>query len=199
MSSVYALVSSEDITKVRYVGISRFNDPSVRLATHLENAANPNFDGYDRPLYRWIRKHQSNGKIVNCITLAYDISWDEACTLEIQKIKEFKDAGHDLLNITSGGEGSLGLSHTESTKEKMSESGKNRHKLLRARGLVWGKDLGPQDKTVPEVKDRILKMRSSGMSYRLIAIELNTLGITTYKGSIWYPSSIKNICDRFIK
>ena len=197
MSSVYALISTGEITNIRYVGISRYNDPSVRLATHLENSLNQNYVGYDWPIYRWIRKHQSNGSIINCITLAHDISWDDACSMEIEKIKEFRSQGHALLNMTDGGEGTLGLFHSEETKSKMKNAAKARHKLLKSRGLVWGKDIGPQDKTPEELKQKILVLRGSGLSYAAIANYLNESNIPTARGKTWYASTVKNICDRF--
>jgi hypothetical protein len=199
MSSVYALVSSGDITKIRYVGISRYNDPSVRLSAHLDNSINEKYVGYDWPVYRWIRKHQDAGNIISCITLAFDISWEDACALEISKIKEFRELGYDLLNSTNGGEGVLGFLHNETTKEKMSISAKNRHRALKERGLIWGKDVGPQDKTSDDIKNKIISMRSDGYSYHSIAKEFNELNIPTQRGKAWYPSTIKNIYDRCLK
>jgi hypothetical protein len=117
--------------------------------------------------------------------------------MEVQKIKEFRDQGHDLLNMTSGGEGTLGFLHSEESKSKMKDAAKTRHKLLRARGLVWGKDIGPQDKTPEELKQKILGLRASGLSYGAIANYLNDSNIPTQQGKTWYASTVKNICDRF--
>jgi hypothetical protein len=85
---------------------------------------------------------------------------------------------------------------TDEQMERMSESAKGRHKRLRESGLVWGLDVGPKDKTPKEVKDRIFKERLDGKSYQKIANDLNRDEIPTANQRKWYPTSVKNICDR---
>jgi hypothetical protein len=85
---------------------------------------------------------------------------------------------------------------TEDDLKKMSESAKIRHENLRNSGLAWGLDVGPKDKTPKEIKDRILKERNSGLSYRTIANSLNSDNIPTANGGRWYATSVKNIYDR---
>jgi DNA invertase Pin-like site-specific DNA recombinase len=72
---------------------------------------------------------------------------------------------------------------------------KDVHRDRRERGIVWGKDMGPMNKTPQEVKDRILHERQLGKSFRKIADGLNKDNILTDWGNIWYGSSIKNIID----
>jgi DNA invertase Pin-like site-specific DNA recombinase len=72
---------------------------------------------------------------------------------------------------------------------------KDVHKDRRDRGVVWGVDMGPKNKTPDEVKERILASRSKGLSYRSIADMLNADGIPTQNGRKWHPSTIKNIVD----
>lgn len=55
-----------------------------------------------------------------------DISWKEACIIEISLIKELKELGNNLCNLTNGGEGTLGYLFTEEHKKKLSEKGKGR-------------------------------------------------------------------------
>jgi len=50
---------------------------------------------------------------------------------------------------------------------------KDVHKDRRDRGIVWGVDMGPKNKTPAEVKERILQERSSGRPYGKIADDLN--------------------------
>ena len=50
------------------------------------------------------------------------LTWDEACEYETKYIKDFgrKDLGLGLLvNMTDGGDGSVGFKHSEETKKKM--------------------------------------------------------------------------------
>jgi len=72
---------------------------------------------------------------------------------------------------------------------------KDVHKDRRDRGVVWGVDMGPKNKTPLEVKDRILSSRIKGLSYREIADALNADEIPTQNGRKWHPSTVKNIVD----
>jgi len=72
---------------------------------------------------------------------------------------------------------------------------KDVHKDRRERGIVWGKDMGPINKTPQVIKDRISAERSAGRSYREIANGLNQEKIATQNGKIWYATTVKNILD----
>jgi DNA invertase Pin-like site-specific DNA recombinase len=76
---------------------------------------------------------------------------------------------------------------------------KDVHKDRRDRGIVWGKDMGPMNKTPQEVKDRILSERDNGASLRKIATDLNKDNVFTDRGGVWYGSSVKNIIDAATK
>jgi DNA invertase Pin-like site-specific DNA recombinase len=78
----------------------------------------------------------------------------------------------------------------------IAERQKDVHKDRRAQGIVWGKDMGPMNKTPEEVKDLILSKRNMGFSYRKIADELNKDAIPTQNGKSWYATTVKNILDR---
>jgi DNA invertase Pin-like site-specific DNA recombinase len=77
----------------------------------------------------------------------------------------------------------------------ISERQKDVHKDRRARGIVWGKDMGPMNKTPQEVKDRIVFERSKGDSFRKIADGLNKDSIPTQNQRQWYPTTVKNLLD----
>ena len=72
---------------------------------------------------------------------------------------------------------------------------KDVHKDRRERGIVWGVDMGPKNKTPAEIKDRILQERSNGRPYGKIAEDLNRDGVPTQNGKKWYASTVKNIVD----
>lgn len=74
---------------------------------------------------------------------------------------------------------------------------KDVHSDRRSRGLVWGKDLGPRNKTPQEVVDRIIKQKNSGVSYREIANSLNLENVPTQNGGNWHATTVKNIYDRY--
>ena len=58
-----------------------------------------------------------------------DLTWDEACELEIKYIKEFgrRDLGlGNLVNLTDGGDGSKGLIFTKEHRRKIGEGNKGK-------------------------------------------------------------------------
>jgi site-specific DNA recombinase len=75
---------------------------------------------------------------------------------------------------------------------------KDVHKDRRDRGIVWGVDMGPKNKTPAEVKERILSERNRGRAYGKIADDLNNDHIPTQNGKKWYASTVKNIVDATI-
>ncbi len=75
---------------------------------------------------------------------------------------------------------------------------KDVHKDRRERGIVWGKDMGPMNKTPQEIKDRILAERDKGRSLRQIAAGLNSDGVLTDRGNTWHAASVKRVIDALI-
>jgi DNA invertase Pin-like site-specific DNA recombinase len=72
---------------------------------------------------------------------------------------------------------------------------KDVHEDRRKRGIVWGVDMGPKNKTPEDIRQRIISERSSGASYRTIADGLNRDAIPTQNGRKWYPTTVKNLID----
>jgi DNA invertase Pin-like site-specific DNA recombinase len=72
---------------------------------------------------------------------------------------------------------------------------KDVHKDRRDRGVVWGVDMGPRNKTPDAIKGRIFSERFRGCSYREIASALNADGIMSQNGGKWYATTVKNIVD----
>jgi DNA invertase Pin-like site-specific DNA recombinase len=75
----------------------------------------------------------------------------------------------------------------------IAERQKDVHKDRRARGVVWGVDMGPKNKTPEEIKQRIAAERSSGASYRKIADGLNRDEVPTQNGRQWHPTTVRNL------
>ena len=72
---------------------------------------------------------------------------------------------------------------------------KDVHEDRRKRGIVWGKDMGPMNKTPEEVRERIKRERVAGISYNKIAEGLNADGIKGQNGGKWYPTTVKNLLE----
>jgi len=77
----------------------------------------------------------------------------------------------------------------------IAERQKDVHKDRRARGVVWGVDMGPMNKTPQGIRDRVLLERSQGASLQQIADGLNADGIPTQNQRRWYPTTVKNLLE----
>jgi DNA invertase Pin-like site-specific DNA recombinase len=71
------------------------------------------------------------------------------------------------------------------------------HEDRRKRGVVWGVDMGPKNKTPEEIKQRIFSERESGLSYKKIADGLNKDEIPTQNKRQWHATTVKNLVDSF--
>jgi DNA invertase Pin-like site-specific DNA recombinase len=67
------------------------------------------------------------------------------------------------------------------------------HEDRRKRGVVWGVDMGPMNKTPEEIKNRISLERGSGKSFQKIADALNNDEVPTQNGRKWYATTVRNL------
>jgi DNA invertase Pin-like site-specific DNA recombinase len=81
----------------------------------------------------------------------------------------------------------------------IAERQKDVHKDRRARGIKWGVDMGPMNKTPEEIRQRVVAERDSGASYRKIADGLNRDTISSQNGGAWYPTTVKNLLDLLLR
>jgi DNA invertase Pin-like site-specific DNA recombinase len=75
----------------------------------------------------------------------------------------------------------------------IAERQKDVHKDRRARGIKWGVDMGPMNKTPDDIRQRVVAERNAGASYRKIADGLNRDSISSQNGGAWYPTTVKNL------
>ena len=111
---IYALTDSEN--NIRYIG--RAMNPRKRYNVHMCRSKS-NFAKTHKE--NWIRKMLSSGRLPIMKILRKVDGLEKAKILERVIIKFFKEKGYNLTNSTSGGDGSLGLKHTEETKAKISK------------------------------------------------------------------------------
>lgn len=110
---LYVLVDKRDRGHVRYVGLSI--DPAARLRQHFSDAKR----GRNLPVYNWMRKIGRENVSMEVETTE-PIRYDLLLELEKSTIWAYRELGdHDLLNLTLGGEGVLGMRHSEEMKEGM--------------------------------------------------------------------------------
>jgi NUMOD3 motif len=153
MACVYALSSSSDPSNVRYIGRSKHDDPSMRLKNHIQEATRS--VPKKTYIYNWIRNTLASGHTIIVVVLETGLTIENSALVEILKIKEYKDLGYSLTNMTDGGEGWMnpsaeaiearskknrGSTRSEETKKRMSDaqqgrviSEEHRAKLIEAR------------------------------------------------------------------
>lgn len=81
----------------------------------------------------------------------------------------------------------------EMERNIIAERQKDVHKDRRERGVVWGVDMGPKNKTSEEIKQRVLSERTAGASYRQIADGLNRDEIPTQNNRKWHHTTVRNL------
>lgn len=129
MTSVYLLADPDDLLHVRYVGIA--NDPLKRFNCHVSSVS-----GRKSRVRSWVASLKSRGELPIMIVLAR-VARGEACDLEREYISKFKAAGHDLVNVSSGGEHSgFGVRCSEETRAKISAANLGRKMTVESRRRV---------------------------------------------------------------
>lgn len=100
-----------------YIGIT--NNFNARMSQHKHNANK----GMNLPLYNKMNKYKHETSI-----LIESDSYEEILKMEAIVIKNFRDLGYEVLNLTDGGEGVLGYSYerTDEHRKKLSNTLKGR-------------------------------------------------------------------------
>lgn len=99
--TVYALI--DDDGSVRYIG-QTVQSTERRLIQHLSTAR----VRCAAPVHKWLMSRRNSGREVRIVALATDAVLHET---EIALIAQHRASGARLLNMTDGGEGTLGYRH----------------------------------------------------------------------------------------
>lgn len=108
---IYSLSSSKNVLDVRYIGYTK-KSLNKRLIEHLSGSKN--MKTYKD---KWIQKCLSNHEeiIINLIEICK--THKELIQKEIYYINNYKNNGYKLTNLTDGGDGIIGYTHTEEFKK----------------------------------------------------------------------------------
>lgn len=122
--------------EIRYVGQTTVGS-NKRLKTHKLNArTNPR-----TPVQYWINKHGEENIHIHVLDTAETV--EELDRKEIQWIANLRCNGAELLNVTEGGGGASGYTHSKETRERMSKAltGKKQSEdhTRRATEARWGR------------------------------------------------------------
>lgn len=99
---VYGL--SADDGELRYIGQS-IQAPRMRHRQHMHYARR----GKNTPVYKWMLSKMKLGEVITITVLVENAVWHET---EKETIAHYRSLGARLLNITDGGEGTLGYRHS---------------------------------------------------------------------------------------
>jgi hypothetical protein len=166
---VYGLASSEAPATVRYIGKTTLA-PKVRLNLHLSAAKR----SARTAVHRWIVSHLRRGNDILMLPLVDGANWDGD---EERVISEYRASGASLMNILPGGQGTLGLRHTDEERMRRSERRKGKALPPETRAKVSASLKGHQRSLEAREKQRRSVMGSAnhfhGKSHTAAAKEAN--------------------------
>lgn len=130
--------------EIRYVG---------RTQTKLEARLKRHLKAKDKS-YRvnWIKSLLDNDLIPNINLICETTSFEHCIELEMFYINKYKELGYNLINMTDGGDGSIGFKHSDESKKIISEKTKlrmqdeNQLLNLKNKGLNQWKSKTEQEK-----------------------------------------------------
>ena len=106
MACIYVLYAESSPAVVRYIGRTRADTPDKRFKMHIKNASD---DARKTHVYNWIRSVLSSGGTVCVRSIELIENYEESADREKHWIAFYREQGHDLTNLTDGGEGTVGL------------------------------------------------------------------------------------------
>ena len=106
MACIYVLYAESSPTIIRYIGRTRADTPDKRFKMHIKNASD---DTRKTHVYNWIRSVLSSGGVVCVRSTEVVENYEESADREKYWIGFYREQGHDLTNLTDGGEGTTGL------------------------------------------------------------------------------------------
>lgn len=171
-SFVYGIRLKHDLSnEIRYVGLT--SRGTKRLKEHLRTYQSISYSNYNLPLYKWMRKHY--GHVV--FEILEECPTDDLNLVESKWIHILKERGNRLLNLTEGGNGTIGYSLPDSAKEKIGSLHRGRvlteehKKKIGAGGRGKGGrnttgEKHPQSKLTDEYVRQIRRLSGEGLTYK---------------------------------
>ena len=178
MAEVYALIKESDPT-IRYIGWTS-TTAEKRFKEHLNCKSSKR----KTPVYDWMRKYDD----VTFTVLQSNLTDDEAKQLEIDLIASY---GIDnLLNISTGGEGSRGFNHTEEHKQNMSKRLKGRKLSEEHKRKISEANKGRKRRPLTEEEKQHLSIINTG---RIVSEETRQKRSASLKGRTYSEETISKM------
>lgn len=148
-------------------------------------------DNYKRASCSHNRTNYWNNIVRKCgwkVDIVFDnLSWEDACKKEIELIKKYGriDLGTGtLVNLTDGGDGSLGFKHSEKTRLKMSKTRKGRKHTQEHKNKTRNSMLGKNCKKIINTE--------TGEIFKSVEEAANSIGISRVALSLKLTGKSKN-------
>lgn len=149
---IYTLVDARQPELVRYVGVT--NNPRRRFRRHMRDAETTRTH---KAL--WIASAVRSGGSVLMAILSDGLSHADALSREADVIAKYRSFGFDLTNTTDGGDGVVGLVHSDAAKSAMSRARRGRKFSDEHREKLSASQKGRPGK--PQSAETIAKRRAS--------------------------------------
>lgn len=137
-----------------YIGVT--NNFKRRMAEHELDSKNKNKSAYNNKIYKAMRKYKHTTKILINTT-----DYEETLKYESLVIKNFKDLGYEIYNMTNGGQGGAGREVSQETRDKLSESRKGIKPSLESRIKMREAQLGSKNHNFGKPKSEETKRKLS--------------------------------------
>lgn len=169
---VYGLIDPRS-GGLRYVGKTE-RSAVARLKRHIHNAR----EGVKSHVYNWLRQLLAAGLKPEVEVLERHETAEALDEAERHFIAYFRSIGCDVVNLTSGGDGSVGYRHTEQSKQKQRAKMAGRKLTPEHRASI---SLGLAGRLVPSsTRDKLSVSNISANAYRASPV--------TDENGVTYPS-----------
>ena len=176
----YVYVLSRDGGEPFYVGVGSDD----RIADHFREAAAGKKQAHRLSI---IRQASAESKVIGCEIIGWTDDWQEALSIEVEKIARTgrRDLGlGPLTNLTDGGEGQRGIIRSSETRAKISVAHKGKVVSENTRLLLRMKNLGKKSSQETRAK------QSLAMMGRPVSEETRGIISAAHKGRPRSPESI---------
>lgn len=123
---IYSLIDKNNPKDIRYIGLTK-QTLLNRLKSHKRDKKN---------LHKWHWMNKIGKDNIEITLLCSNLDLDEACNLEILLIKEYRELGYKLTNISNGGDSWKG---TKLSPEHIWKISKNHANVKGANNPMFGK------------------------------------------------------------
>jgi predicted GIY-YIG superfamily endonuclease len=151
---VYKMYSVNEEDKSIYIGVSQ----NYKQRAYKHSSCRKSKENAEKPLYIWINDIIDNkGEKVIFEVIDKELSEKQAFDIEIEYIKQYKDLGYIVLNLSEGGKGNKGNTPWNKNKTYSKEH------VIKLSEAHKGKTSGMKDKKHSDETKVLLSLKNKGL------------------------------------